>query len=486
MVRFWLSSDDATSEHEWMQPRFDVKPTLRSLAIAIAFFLALQFGLLERVLPVFEAAQETADDIADQLLELSSGLLLDGSSDSTFAFIEIDQETFETWGSPNLTPRDQLARIIAFSVYSDARMILIDIDLSWEGDPEQDAFLADVVSSLGADAPPIIFSRRLVDNWGTEKPYPSMPPTAFDDLFTSLPNVHFASSLFEVDPDMSIRRWRLWDVACGEKGPLVIPSVQLLSAALLYAPVDGAEQLERSLTPLTPEDCQQPAPEQKVPFLVKVSGPEAELAVRSDDLRQRLIYTMPWHLESDGEQQFKTINGESVPLILSIPAGIVSVAEEPVPDLLAGRIVMIGAGHSESRDVFNTPLGFMPGAMILLNSVHAASIMGGHTALSDWAEAGITLCIIVLLILLFNVFRQMVAGILALVILPAIYIYSLSYLPNGQMIHFITDATIVFVFAELAEFLVVTVPSDFGQHGWRLIFNSEFRGDDEREWPDEE
>ena len=48
--------------------------------------------------------------------------------------------------------------------------------------------------------------------------------------------------------------------------------------------------------------------------------------------------------------------------------GVAAPAGEIDADPFAGRVVIVGASYSDSGDVYETPLGTMPGALVLANS----------------------------------------------------------------------------------------------------------------------
>jgi CHASE2 domain-containing sensor protein len=65
-------------------------------------------------------------------------------------FVDIDQLTYSKWGSPLITPRDELARIIEAAYTGGARVIVLDILI--EGNdclrPEGDARLRKVLENI--------------------------------------------------------------------------------------------------------------------------------------------------------------------------------------------------------------------------------------------------------------------------------------------------------------------------------------------------
>ena len=86
------------------------------------------------------------------------------------------------------------------------------------------------------------------------------------------------------------------------------------------------------------------------------------------------------------EATIKTIVQDGVPVALfkQVPAwtlvnfgvdGATPGGEEIHPQAFHDRIVVIGVTHANSRDLYATPLGSQPGALILANTVAAAAAM---------------------------------------------------------------------------------------------------------------
>ena len=203
--------------------------------------------------------------------------------------------------------------------------------------------------------------------------------------------VFLASPLFELDErDLRLRRWRLWESVQGHGRP--IPSVQLLAVVLLRntgEPQAISRDLENKLARLAPGQPQ-------ADILI---ADRIQLDNRPDDIVQRLIYSIPWTLNpGEAYPQIERDSGEIVTLfrkrsVLSITGASAarpkkSFAEdctaapreraETLPDAgwLEGRVVMIGASFRDGRDIYATPLGWMPGAMVLVNAIHSLDAVG--------------------------------------------------------------------------------------------------------------
>lgn len=160
---------------------------------------------------------------------------------------EIDDATHRGWGAPLQTPRDKVVALIRRARQSGANVIVVDLDLSQPScGPESGALsaadraLGEYLQQLNDDPSPstplVVIPRGLrqpLDADGRidrDAPYQLVP--SFLDPFVEEPKrVLWASTLFEVDTDRMVRRWRLAEIYCDPaRGTQVIPSVQLLAA----------------------------------------------------------------------------------------------------------------------------------------------------------------------------------------------------------------------------------------------------------------
>ena len=62
--------------------------------------------------------------------------------------------------------------------------------------------------------------------------------------------------------------------------------------------------------------------------------------------------------------------------------GVAAPAGDIDSDPFAGRVVIVGASYADSGDVYETPFGTMPGALVLANSIVQAKTIAGTAATS--------------------------------------------------------------------------------------------------------
>jgi CHASE2 domain-containing sensor protein len=311
-----------------------------------------------------------------------------------FALIDIDEETYRSWGEPFHIPRDRLVKLVKHAVDGGASAIVIDVDLSQRGyDSNADALLMDYLAGHNKPGnPPIILTRVFREPLKSEISQHRSIRRSFledDERIGQSQLVFWGSPLFNLEQDRMLRRWRLWESVCNDEHHGIVPSIQLLTVALLnndkVNPDQTASNLEKSLTTLVPEKCGRSKPEEKVlddqhsNKIIDFSG--MNLYSDPDALAQRIVYTQPWQLRPGQDRIRISVKDGSETDIpsLSIRSALPIFNPSVNTSWLKGRVVVIGASFSESRDRYLTPLGEMPGALVLINAIHSLQQYGELT-----------------------------------------------------------------------------------------------------------
>lgn len=259
--------------------------------------------------------------------------------------VEIDEAIYQAWNSPAITPRGDLARLIDVVIDVQPAAVIVDIDLSGvegeardEDDRELRAFLEQY-----RGAAPLIFPKRIAaDEVGARR----MAVSPYDPLFARQPHLRWAHATFRTDDDGIVRYWMPWLSICAGEAPRWLPSVAVEAGSTLF---DRAKARATLVKPATPADC-----------YAQDGGVERRLLVGP-------------RLTGPGKRP------------LSRDARAVSAAQLLDPEiarddagLFGGRIVLIGATHSGSGDVWMTPGGVVPGVELLANAVHYAPLATGE------------------------------------------------------------------------------------------------------------
>jgi CHASE2 domain-containing sensor protein len=315
-----------------------------------------------------------------------------------FALIDIDEETYRNWGEPFHIPRDRLVKLIKHSVDGGASAIVVDVDLSQRGyDNNADSIFMEYLANYNNPGnPPIILTRVFREPLKSENSQHRSIRRSFledDKRIGQSKLVFWGSPLFNLEQDRMLRRWRLWEPICDDEHLKIVPSIQLLTVALLnndkVYPDQTASNLEKSISTLVPEKCggsnpkEKPLDDQHSYNIINVS--DMKLHSDPDALAQRIVYTQPLQLRQGQDRARISVNHGSETNIPSLSIRSALPIFNPSVDAswLKERVVVIGASFSESRDHYFTPLGEMPGALVLINAIHSLQQYGELTG-SPW------------------------------------------------------------------------------------------------------
>ena len=293
------------------------------------------------------------------------------------AFIDIDDRTYRIWDDPLQIPRDKLLSLIQFAVAAEARVIYVDVELSRPSCNEHAdrQFIEFITQYRNTNLPPLILPqgiRRGLD----ETESPSLR-SSFLDAALNQPDSRAlrSSALFDVDDaDGILRRWRIFEKV-GETDDGILPSTQLLIYSLLrdsdHAPRDVMASIRAGLSDPSPSG--------------DVHVADLEFPANPSKLSQRIVYNIPRELPPWREpQEIPDAEGVMIPYLETLPASCITdstknpTCQRSYPSGLItkdqmnwvkGRVVVIGASALETRDTFDTPLGMIPGSLVILNAI---------------------------------------------------------------------------------------------------------------------
>lgn len=318
--------------------------------------------------------------------------------------------------------------------------------------PTNDERLADWLAHYKADAPPLFLMRLLITPH--DRP-PTIRRTFLDDYVTARrddkgrplqlpPNVSWVLPFYDVDRDGTMRYWRLVKPVCQDKAPLVLASAQLAVAlALADFKIDVAQEIAR----LTPPNCE---------ILLSSKGDVGKAKVTSsgivrfardghhwieiknldDALNERIIYTIGWQRgKIDLGPEMKSEEDGTItvgPLVRVASASTVTEHGDDGPlDFAKNSIVIIGGSFESSGDIQKTPLGKMPGALVIVNSIHQLLTYGTQIELSRSWHLAIGFLMVVVNALLFHFLRPAVAVTAALSVVAILMIVTVPYFRSG-------------------------------------------------------
>jgi hypothetical protein len=411
------------------------------LVFVIDFFIVPYFAPI--IAPLFEDANNNLSNLP--------GYLFNRTDPVGYTFVDIDNETFSDWRTPdghtkrsNIT---ELIRRIARKEEDDKpKAIVVDIDLSDTGadiDNENNKLKNDVTEyAKNETTPPLIFVHSL-----RARPHqPKEAPFGIADSILkgveSRGPIYFASSGFLRSADGKVRSWLLAELTCNDQKELkTIPSVELLLLAILagknHNQID--ETVQQAQFPGT--NC---SPDPNVVRKIRPVDGKPKIQLSPRHLQDRIIYTMKMPSAEVEQQLTGDLRYSKARLLLVGEDGRQKAKEK---DLFSDRIVVIGGSNEESRDIYNTPYGMMPGAMILINSI---SSLREHYQVRQFkygVEKFIEIIIGIIVWILFEIFRLemgllvCVIGYGIAVIVSGVFLYwgisfGISGVVAGTLAHF--------------------------------------------------
>ena len=419
----------------------------KSLLIGSVAAAVLSFA--RPYVPGLAGAETTATDWAIKFWQ--DRFDLSPAGNERFVFFDIDQRTYRAWGEPLFVPRDKLLDLIRFAAEAPAKLVVVDVELAKHvplggrvasASPARPASSDPVDPDLALAAYLRGYATASQPTAGGTPPQPSFPhmifartigpgapsdaslqgssdaaalreerPSEFlEDIVSVSKVLHWASPLSDRDDDGLVRNWRLFEPTCLDRTPHAIPSMALLSWAVLRAPLmsQGAfspasfgEELRRRFAPAA-ATC---APGGASPVASKASSPEPWV-LYDGTLRKRLVLSSR---PSDLEQRIFYKFQASTPLadlFSRVPALLITErSNQPLsPDLVAGKTVVIGSSYEAGKDLHQTPIGEMAGAMVVINQINALMEFGQFQEVSRGIRWAGLLVLIMIFSLSFSFF----------------------------------------------------------------------------------
>jgi CHASE2 domain-containing sensor protein len=449
------------------------RPRLFAAIVSMMVGGLIQVGFLIFDPQPLRLIRRSADDSADQMIRLAEETRGQLRRSPAFTFVNIDDATYNKWGSHPVTPREHLAVIIERLALSNPTAILVDVDLSFSdlANSDGEATLRKTLAQYPATAAPLLLVRSIYHD-GPSPSLPHLRRTVYDPLVATKPNVMWGSPLFERDSDGKIRRWRLFVQACAGDRPTVLPALHLLGAVIARAKVNKSDILQAPkslidrLARFGADSCA--APNLRFGEIVEKQSGSANIEINDTEVSQRVLYRVGWRpdLVSIGPD-IQTEDGLA-PLIAVRPANLLTEGDPatPVPGV-EGKFVVIGGSFADSGDWYETPLGRMPGGILLINAIEALALNGTPREPNLFETCATSSFIIVVTSFLAAFLRPMVAAFLAAASVFLIMLMSLPLFRSGVVLNLAIPAIGV-TFYDLGTTMVEKF-SEARKLGWSFI-----------------
>ena len=314
-----------------------------------------------------------------------------------YTFIDMDEAAYQTYGEPYHIPRDKLLQLIRFAAKGEAQTIIVDVDLTLPGsDPKADQALIDFLSKYSPTSPNLILLRTFKPQQSDARGLATIRKTFFDNKITS-PAIHWAQPRFTLDlKDHNIRRWRLVEAGCLDDEPQWVPSPQLLTVLLETQGREGWKNLAPGLNSALPADCSGEV-DLHHGDTTSIKLAQGSVDIDSRGVQQRVLFSYSDNLKIGDTQlgyhrQAATIITEN--------------KQPPLSDDIKGKHVVIGASYYASHDIHQTPVGAMPGALIIVNAIKSLQQYGQLNGPPGWIKLLIEVVLITFMAKVFSHYNE--------------------------------------------------------------------------------
>jgi CHASE2 domain-containing sensor protein len=425
--------------------------------------IVLFVSVLLHIFHKAENLREVEDTAMDWIMILWAGTVFKEPT-IPVGWIDIDDKTYLKWKEPLYVPRERLAHLIDFALQTGPKMVVVDIDLAQRNHGQElDDPVIKVLKTyvdgcknkpLASDeCPPVIMLASLRT---FESDLPVQRGSYLDKYVEDSHHLFWASPLFDRDRDQTIRRWRIWESVRHETDNrlMALPSIQLLAAILLTSHKGTLERLQNCLdavvlkghkTTSGHEDIDEELTRCSVNLWERLNASVKGHSMRKietldlsgDRVARRVVYTIPWQERSKDASEktiptVMTFEGKERLLMSRVSArSVENVDGEYGSADLQDRVVFIGGSFSDSRDVYLSPLGEMPGVLVLINALHSLLQHGEIEDINLELKLLINVLLIALLSIAFSVWNsfwgKIVAGFCVIILLVPLSIVMFGF-----------------------------------------------------------
>lgn len=276
-----------------------------------------------------------------------------------YAFINIDDATYEALGNPSFTPPEVLIRLVQLADKSNPKLLIIDVDLraSIENNPQLIDYLKNHKDFpiLMTDVPSKATNRIA---WRDNN--------QLDEIINDNPNLFWVSTLFTPQKDSIVRQSPYFSLFCDNNEIIIRPSVAVAVRFLNDLGVIKFGELLDSATITEGNSCDLINYNNSyIKYEVPGKKRSASLEIRNQSFDIQFAIIKDIHLVDD-ENNLIVVENSAKGLASDIDMSEIST------ESFAKRIMIIGGTNFVSKDSHETPVGTQSGAYLIFNAIESA------------------------------------------------------------------------------------------------------------------
>lgn len=434
-----------------------------ALVLVAAFALGLRLDGEAEGDSKLGSLAETAVRIADFMVSNDLFNIAASANLKPIIFIDMDDTSYDLWGQPTIFPRDKLARILAVMSRARPRVTIVDVDLTY--DAEISPALLDVLESWPRepDAGHLVLARSMSVEGDAYRNLPHTRPTPLEPIVAGHPQIHWGHVFRALDEAFVLREANLWQIVCNGKRLQILPSVELVAHRL----ASGGPEHQA----VDPEFIDRPCTDAEHAAVLQRIGQAESSWPRQR--HPRVLYASSFRTLQRGLTPNIRFNDRMVPLLTHIRAHLLTnPAATPNGAIFKGRVAVVSGSNRATRDTHLTPKGWMPGAMILINSLQTLMIYGVDQteAESRWIYWPFLIANVILITLIFQYLRAIFAALASVGLTFSGMLLMEHAAPFGVIIQDYITVYAAVALVKILEFALITLPTDIAGSGWRFIY----------------
>ena len=394
------------------------------------------------------------------------------------AFIHVDDSAYSEWDGPAFIPRRHLASLVTRLRRAEAEVIFLDFDLSVGDASREEDPLYKAIEGWTDEGPLLLLAAPVeptheIANAAEEdlRPRWVLKRNLYEELVAENPHIAWISVVADY-VNGRLAEFAPWIVVCGPSMRRAIPSLPIILGHYQQGGMDQLRDFDEQLRELSAGSCDDEeealvvgnamgvAPRMTIPFSFQWDPGRLQVGPRVTGVTEPV---------ENGE-----VVGEQPVIYVVSALSVLGATANDLRRLVEGRVAIVGASHSESGDIHETPWMPMPGAWIQTNlAVHSVELLASAEGSATIVAVGLFLVVIAYWMVLepFVAFVSTVATLIGVTAMVA------RYDGAAAAIESISFAVVLLVWWKIVAMMLEFLQKIGGKRGvrWSAFFSSTAR-----------